>query len=143
MSRTIPAPAEAIFAILDNPAMHPRFDGSGTVKGARGPDRHVVLGDRFGMDMKLGVPYRISSVVKEYEKDRLLAWAHLGGHRWRYRLRPVEGGTEVTEEFDWSTSKAPFLIELAGYPRRHPAAMAATLERLEQLVTAAAPQPPS
>ena len=45
-----------------------------------------VLGDRFGMDMKLGVPYRMSSTVVEYEADRLLAWAHFGGHRWRYEL---------------------------------------------------------
>jgi hypothetical protein len=134
VSRVIPAPAEEIFAVIDNPAMHPVIDGSGTVRKPRGAGAHLVLGDRFGMDMRVGVPYRISNKVVEYEKDRLIAWAHFGGHRWRYRLEPVEGGTRVTESFDWSTSKFPPFIELMGYPKRHPAAMEKTLERLERAV---------
>lgn len=136
VSRVINAPAEAIFAILDNPARHADIDGSGTVKGARGADQHLKLGDRFGMDMKMGVPYRISNKVVEYEADRLIAWAHLGGHRWRYELEAVEGGTRVTETFDWSTAKFPPFIELMGYPRKHLPNMERTLERLAALVDA-------
>ena len=130
VSRVIPAPASDIFAVIDNPAMHPVIDGSGTVRRNRGADTHLTLGDRFGMHMKQGVPYRIASKVVEYDKDRLIAWAHFGGHRWRYRLEPADGGTKVTESFDWSTSKFPPFIELMGYPKRHPAAMEKTLERL-------------
>ena len=70
----------------------------------------------------------------EFEEGRLIAWAHLGKHRWRYRLEPVDGGTQVTEEFDWSTSAAPKFIELAGYPKKHPANMERTLERLAGVV---------
>ena len=137
VTRTIPASAAAIFAVLADASQHPRIDGSGTVKGARDAEPEPLhLGSRFGMDMKIGVPYRITNEVVEYEHDRLIAWRHFGGHRWRYELVPVEGGTEVTETFDWSTSRAPFFIELMGYPMKHPPAMEATLERLEQVVTA-------
>lgn len=134
VSRVINAPADKIFAIIDNPAQHPAMDGSGTVRAARDGDTHLKLGERFGMDMRMGLPYRISSKVVEYERDRLLAWAHFGGHRWRYELEPTEGGTRVTETFDWSTSKCPPLIELAGYPRKHVPNMEKTLERLASLV---------
>ena len=141
VSRVIDAPASRIFAVIDDPARHAEIDGSGTVRGARhGGGTHLRLGDRFGMDMKLGVPYRMSSTVVEYEADRLLAWAHFGGHRWRYELEPVPGDesrTTVTETFDWSTSKAPRFIELAGYPHKNEPNMARTLERLAALVESA------
>ncbi|QGG95882.1 SRPBCC family protein [Actinomarinicola tropica] len=136
--RTIPAPPESIFAVLADASQHPHIDGSGTVKASRDTDPEPLrLGSRFGMDMKIGLPYRISNEVVEFEQDRLIAWQHFGGHRWRYELSPVDGGTEVVETFDWSTSRAPWFIELVGYPRRHPPAMAATLERLEGVVTTA------
>ena len=56
----------------------------------------------------------------EYERDRLIAWAHLGKHRWRYELDDVPDGTRITETFDWSFSVFPRLIEVAGYPESHP-----------------------
>ena len=51
----------------------------------------------------------VSDVVdgQEFEENRRIAWAHVGGHRWRYELEEVDGGTRVTESFDWSTSRAP------------------------------------
>ena len=136
VSRVIDAPPDAIFAVLADPAMHPIIDGSGTVKKAQAgdPDR-LEMGSRFGMDMRIGLPYSIKNTVVEYEPDRLIAWQHFGHHRWRYRLEPVEGGTEVTETFDWSTARFPPAIELMGYPKKHPAAMAKTLERLDAYVT--------
>ncbi len=134
VSRVIAAPPEKIFAILDDPSRHPDIDGSGTVQKSRTESRHLVLGDRFGMDMKMGVPYRMTSKIVEYDKDRRIAWAHFGGHRWRYELEPVDGGTKVTESFDWSTAKVPKFIELMGYPKKHPAGMTKTLERLAGVV---------
>lgn len=87
------------------------------------------------MDMKLGpLPYRISNEVVEFEENRLIAWAHFGGHRWRYELEPVDGATLVTESFDWSTARIPLAIELMGYPKKHPANIEATLERLAATV---------
>ncbi len=135
VSRVIAAPPEAIFAVIADASRHPDFDGSGTVKGAVGEPEPLTLGSTFGMSMKIGVPYRIKNVVVEYEQDRLIAWRHLGRHRWRYELKPVEGGTKVTETFDWSTAAVPKAIELMGYPEKHPKDMEKTLERLDALVT--------
>ncbi len=87
------------------------------------------------MDMRFGpLPYRISNEVVEFEENRLIAWAHFGKHRWRYQLEPVAGGTQVTESFDWSTSRSPRAIELMGYPKQHVRNIEATLERLANLV---------
>ncbi|KAA0233642.1 MAG: hypothetical protein JJLCMIEE_03211 [Acidimicrobiales bacterium] len=136
VSRVIAARPEAIFGVLRDPAMHSAMDGSGTVRGNRKTDAaKLELGSRFRMDMKIGIPYRITSKVVEYDENRLIAWAHLGRHRWRYRLEPVEGGTEVTETFDWSTSISPRYIELMRYPEKHPESMERTLERLDEIVT--------
>jgi len=76
----------------------------------------------------------MSSTVKEFEENRRIAWAHVGGHRWRYELEEVDGGTKVTESFDWSTSLAPRFIEMVGYPERHMVNLQKTLERLEAVV---------
>ena len=86
----------------------------------------------------MGIPYRITSKVVEYEQDRLIAWAHLGGHRWRYRLEPLDDGgrTRVTESFDWSTAKFPPFIEWMKYPTKHVPNMERTLERLAEVVQA-------
>lgn len=143
VSRVIDATPEAIFDVLADPARHSEIDGSDTVKNTRGTSKRLSLGSTFGMDMTMGpLPYRITNTVKEFEENRLIAWAHFGGHRWRYELDPVEvdgePATKVTESFDWSTCK-PVVgkgIELAGYPQRHPASMAASLERLADVVEA-------
>jgi uncharacterized protein YndB with AHSA1/START domain len=139
VSRTIPAAPEAIFAVLADPGMHPVIDGSGSVRQSRnGNPERLEMGSRFSMDMRIGLPYLIRNSVVEYEPDRLIAWRHFNGHRWRYRLEPIDDGeaTEVTETFDWSTARVPRLIELMGYPERHPEAMERTLEGLERVVTA-------
>jgi uncharacterized protein YndB with AHSA1/START domain len=140
VSRVIPAPPEQIFAVLADASMHPLIDGSGTVRDVRGEDPEPLrLGSKFGMNMKMGVPYLITNTVVEYEQDRLIAWRHWGRHRWRYELEPVDGGTKVTESFDWSTALVPKAIEMAGYPAKHPPAMERTLERLAQVVSGEAP----
>lgn len=134
--RVIPASPEAIFAVLVDPAQHAAIDGSGSVKAPRGATTDTLqLGTRFGMDMRLGVPYRITNTVVEYEENRLIAWRHAGGHVWRYELEPVEGGTRVVETFDYSTNRAPFLLEVFRVPGRNRKAMVETLARLEALVT--------
>jgi uncharacterized protein YndB with AHSA1/START domain len=133
VSRVIPAEPQAIFDLLADPRRHADIDGSGSVKAARvnAPER-LTLGSRFGMDMRLGVPYRITNEVVEFDEGRLIGWRHFGGHVWRYRLEPTEGGTLVTEEFDWSTNKAPLMLKLMKAQERNRVAMEATLQRLEQ-----------
>jgi uncharacterized protein YndB with AHSA1/START domain len=135
VSRVIPADRQAIFDLLADPAMHPKIDGSGTVRDVQegGPER-LSDGARFGMDMKMGAPYKILNTVVEFEEGERIAWRHFHGHRWRYELEDVDGGTKVTETFDWSTAKAKLPLELAGIPRRNEAGMVKTLERLEEVM---------
>ena len=136
VSRVIPSEPGPIFDILASPEGHVAMDGSGTVQDTRsGQPQRLELGTKFGMKMKMGMPYSISSTVVEFEEDRLIAWSHLGRHRWRYELEPTDGGTRVTETFDWSTAVVPKAIELMGYPDKHPPSMEKTLERLEELAT--------
>lgn len=131
-SAVVPAPPSAVFDLLADPRRHAEIDGSGTVKGAvRGPDR-LTQGARFGMRMRMGVPYVITSEVVELEPDRRIAWRHLGHHVWRYELEPVDGGTRVTETFDWGTSRAPKVLELLGYPARNLKGIEGTLARLQK-----------
>lgn len=133
-SRVINASPEEIFAIVSSPAGHVQIDGSGTVRNdIDGPDK-LVLGSQFSMGMKMGLAYKTKSTVKEYEENHLISWAHFGGHRWRFELEPVGEGTLVTHTFDWSTAKSPRFIELMGYPKKHPANLEATLERLASVV---------
>lgn len=130
-SRVVNATPEQIFDLLADPARHGEIDGSGMVQQARGDATRLEMGTTFGMDMKMGpLPYRISNTVVEFEENRLIAWEHFGKHRWRYELEPVEGGTRVTETFDYSTARSSKGIELMGYPKKHCANIDATLERL-------------
>ena len=129
----ISAPAEVVFAILADPRQHARIDGSGTVRGAAsGPDR-LALGSTFGMDMRVGAPYRIRNRVVEFEEGRLIAWRHFGTHRWRYELEPVADGTRVTETWDVSrcSTAVRVALRLLGYPKRHERGIERTLGNLK------------
>ena len=129
-SVVVSAPPAEVFALLADPRRHAEVDGSGTVRGlVRGPER-LTLGARFGMRMRLGLPYVITSEVVELEPDRRIAWRHLGHHVWRWELEPVEGGTRVTETFDWAPSRAPRALELLQVPARNTRGIEASLERL-------------
>ncbi len=130
----VEAPAERIFDLLADPRRHSDFDGSGSVRGAvSGPER-LSLGAKFGMDMRLGVPYRVSSQVKEFEEGRRIAWAHIGGHRWRYELEPLaDGSTRVTETFDATTARSARALKLMDAYNRNTRAIEETLPRLATL----------
>ena len=132
--RLISAEASVIFDVLADPSQHAAIDGSDTVQGHLGQQGRLSLGSTFAMRMRLWLPYRIKSRVLEFEENRLIAWGHFGGHRWRYELRPVDENTLVTETFDWSTSRLPLVIESVGYQRRHLKNMERTLFRLAGLV---------
>ena len=130
-SVVVAAPAEEVFALLADPRRHAEVDGSGTVKSALSAPDRLGLGARFGMRMRLGVPYVIRNEVVEFEEGRRIGWRHLGHHVWRYELEPVDGGTRVTETFDWAPSRAPRALELLGVPARNARSIDATLERLQ------------
>lgn len=136
VTREIEADAATIFDVLADPANHQVIDGSGSVVGGKDDNPHRLhLGARFGMDMKVGVPYKTNNEVVEFEENRLIAWRHLWHHTWRYELEPLsENSTLVTETFDWSTARFPPVYEWVGYPDRHVLSMTKTLERLAAFV---------
>lgn len=121
------APA-AVFALLADPRQHPGLDGAAMVKGVvAGPDR-LALGSVFRMQMK---GYQTTNTVVEYEPDALIAWRHRGRHVWRWQLREVPGGTEVTETFDYTAKRARRLVELIAIPKRAGVALDKTLTGLQ------------
>lgn len=119
-SAVVDAPPAEVFDYLRRPANHAEISGDGSVRGTTSGPEVLALGDRFGMNMKIGMPYRVRSKVVEFEDGRRIAWCHFGRHRWRWEVEPTDDGrTRVTETFDQSTSLAPFVLRAAGYPKRH------------------------
>lgn len=136
VDRFIPADAQTLFDVVADPREHPRIDGSGTVQDTNvsGPEK-LSLGSTFSVDMKFGARYQMLNRVVEYEEGRLITWQPGDGdYVWRYRFRPVEGGTVVTEEWDARTSKRRFMMGLLGFPRRNRNGIAQTLARLHAVV---------
>src|SRR5688572_2087396 len=105
VQRIIPAPAADIFAVLCDPQGHVAIDASGMLQDADGDpvqtvgDSFVVHMDREALnDYPLG-RYDVTVSIREFEKDRLVAWTILGqirpqiGHVYGYRLEPSADGT--------------------------------------------------
>jgi uncharacterized protein YndB with AHSA1/START domain len=143
VERVIHAPPAAIFDLIADPARHHEFDGSGTVRQPKDAPPRLSLGATFGMSMKLGIPYSMSSTVVEFEENRRLAWQtrgpgkfgrHFGGRIWRYELEPVEDSTRVRETWDISQEGMKALVRPGAAKTRK--SMEQTLERIEAIVTA-------
>ena len=142
VERIIPAPADKIFDLIADPRQHPEIDGSGSVRKAQDAPERLSLGAKFGMAMKLGIPYSMESTVIEFEDNRRIAWqsrppgsigSRFGGGRiWRYELEPVEGGTRVRESWDISEEKIKAFVRPAR--KKTIKSMDATLARIEELV---------
>src|ERR1700740_2301318 len=81
VERVIAAPPEAIFELLAHPDRHREIDGSGTVRGQRGTCERLALGSRFGMSMRMGVPYAMESEVIEFDEPKRIAWQTRGPTR--------------------------------------------------------------
>ena len=133
VERFVSAAPGLIFEVLADPRQHSKIDGSGSVKAARvsAPPR-LSLDAKFAMDMKIGVPYKMTNTVVEFEENRRIAWRHLGGHIWRYILEPVDGGTKVVEQFDYNGSKSVLILKLRGSMKSNEKFMTKTLENLEK-----------
>jgi hypothetical protein len=132
----IAAPAQKIFELIADPRSHQLFDGSGTIqKSISGPDR-LSLGAKFGMGMKIKVPYRITNTVVAFEEGREIAWCHLMKWTWRYELVDLgDGRTQVTESFSgrdipWYAEK---WLDATGSLERNPKWMAKSLVQLKAI----------
>jgi hypothetical protein len=127
----VPAPAQDIFNLLADPRRHSEIDGSGSVKDAQinAPSR-LSLGAKFGMNMRIAVPYKMTNTVVEFEENSQIGWRHVGGHIWRYILEPTAGGTQVTEQFDWNNAKSPLMLIIMRAPHNNGKSIEKTLKNL-------------
>lgn len=141
VSKIISASPEAIFELLANPASHALIDGSGSVKASQSTSpQRLALGSKFGMSMKIGVPYKITNEVVEFEENQRIAWRHFGGHIWRYVLEPVPGqsnATQVTEEFDWKSNKSKLMLKVMNAFKNNHRNIEKTLDRMQEHFAAA------
>ena len=160
VSRRICAPAHDIFQVIANPARHPEFDGSESLRGAGSTAVISAVGDVFVMKMHfahLG-DYEMNNHVVEYEQDRRIGWepeAGRGhpdaapdsseparwGHRWSYQLTPDgPDATVVTEIYDCSRAPEEDRAEMDN-GNIWAEAMAETLGRLDELCARKGSQP--
>ncbi|HEX3828923.1 MAG TPA: SRPBCC family protein [Sporichthyaceae bacterium] len=142
VTRTIPAPAAEIFAVLCDPNGHVSIDASGSLMSAIEAKPVRAVGDRFDLrmdreaigDLPMG-RYEVTVVITGYEQDREIAWTVTGeavdvplNHFYGYTLRPADGGTVVTSWYDWSQVPAIWHgREMFGGVIRFPVVPAATL----------------
>lgn len=154
VSKSIPAPADVVFALLADPSRHPEIDGSGMVRSPASSAVLAAAGDTFAMRMhndEMG-DYEMINHVVEYEPSRRIAWepvlAQAGraedegdvgvraGHRWSYRLEPLgSDATLVTETYDCTNAPA-WLQKAVKGGTRWQAAMEASLENIHRMAEA-------
>ncbi len=130
----IAAPAVLVFDILADPRNHPRIDGSGTLTSLIfGPER-LSMGARFGMRMRMGIPYRMTNLVTVFSEGSEIGWRHVGRHVWRYSLTPLgPESTRVAEIFEWDRAPLGPIYPAAGVIARNLMAMRRTLGALQEL----------
>ena len=140
VERVINAPAAEIFALVADAGKHATIDGSGLVQHSTAESVPLTKGSKFGMSMKMGLPYRTTNTVIEFEQDRRIAWKTtfvgglVGGRIWRYELEPTDGGTLVRETWDVSQDKQQWLVKTDRMAKQAEDGMRATLERIAELV---------
>ncbi|HEY2191554.1 MAG TPA: SRPBCC family protein [Actinomycetospora sp.] len=151
-SKVINAPAEDIFALLADPNRHTEFDGADMLRGPEGDAAPIGgIGQTFTMNMyapDLG-EYRMINTVVAFLPGARIGWGprvdptcslaeqlgdmDAGGHTYTYDLKPVDGGTEVTQTYEWMSVKDPNFE--AFFPRVSQEQLAATLDNLEAAVS--------
>jgi uncharacterized protein YndB with AHSA1/START domain len=130
VTTTVPAPADAVFMVLADPASHAAIDGTGWVCEPLDDERLTTPGQVFRMNMyhpdHPDGQYVVANQVRELDPPHAIAWepgteddeGHLsfGGWSWRYDLAPVvDGGTQVRLTYDWSGA-TPQAREVIGFP---------------------------
>jgi uncharacterized protein YndB with AHSA1/START domain len=132
----IDAPAQQIFDLIADARCHPLFDGSSTLQGSISGPVRLHLGAKFGMAMKIKLPYRITNTVVAFEEGKKISWCHLMKWTWCYELEDLgDGRTQVTEIFNardipWFASK---WLDATGSLERNPKWMAKSLVKLKAI----------
>lgn len=144
VTRTIEAPADAVFEVLTNPKRHREFDGSGFVRSEDQGDRITATGQVFTMNMEgdhMGGEYKTDNHVTGYVKDKLVAWqtAPAGtepkGWEWVWELEPNgQRETQVSLTYDWSKVTDKELLQKISFPLVPEADLEESLQLLSSVV---------
>jgi uncharacterized protein YndB with AHSA1/START domain len=126
----IDAPAEAVFAVLADPARHAAIDGTGWVREPLDSSPLTAAGQIFRMAMyhpnHPDGDYQMHNRVQSFDPPRTISWEpgydagdgtlSFGGWVWRYDLTPAgPSATTVTLTYDWSAVPEP-VREHIGFP---------------------------
>jgi uncharacterized protein YndB with AHSA1/START domain len=145
----INAPAEAIFAVLTDPARHAAIDGTGWVCETVDSTRLTAAGQIFRMSMyhpnHPNGNYQTANRVQVFDPPSAISWAtgydpgdgtlRFGGWFWRYDLAPTGPSiTSVTLTYDWSAC-SDSVRELIGFPPFPPEHLGNSLAHLAKLAT--------
>ena len=102
VTTTVPASAEAVFAVLADPASHAAIDGTGWVCGPLDCERPTTSGQVFRMGMyHVDHPdgrYEIANQVRELDPPRAISWEP---------GRSAYGGTSETRTAPSGTRNMP------------------------------------
>jgi uncharacterized protein YndB with AHSA1/START domain len=146
----IEAPAEAIFAVLADPAKHAAIDGTGWVRESQDGKRLAASGQIFRMAMyhpnHPDGDYEMANRVEVFDPPHAISWKpgqdagdgslRFGGWVWRYDLTSVgPSESEVTLSYDWS-AVPDVLRERIAFPPFPPDHLESSLAHLAGLVAA-------
>jgi hypothetical protein len=152
VSRVVPLPPPAVFALVCDPATQVAIDGSDMLQAAPDATRVSAVGDTFAMEMDrepLGdLPmgkYTSFNTVTRFEPDSLVEWS-VGsperpsyGHVYGWEVAAAgPGRSKVTNYCDWSGVGPERAVH---YPVVPEAMMQRTVDRLAELIEAAAGEP--
>jgi len=158
-TKVIDAPAEAIFAVLADPAKHAAIDGTGWVSDTVDSTPLTAAGQVFRMSMyhpnHPDGNYQTANRVRVFEPPSTICWEPgydtedgtlgFGGWTWRYDLKPIgpsstapsstgRPSTAVTLTYDWSAVPDD-IRERIGFPPFPPEHLSSSLAHLAELVT--------
>lgn len=144
----INAPAQAIFAVLADPATHAAIDGTGWVRQPLDAKPLTAAGQIFRMSMyHRGHPngtYQMANRVQVLDPPKTISWepgnedgdgtVSFPGWIWRYDLTPAGASdTTVTLTYDWSGVPGP-VREHVGFPPFPPEHLGNSLTHLAEQV---------
>ena len=144
----INAPAEAIFAVLADPAKHAAIDGTGWVRETLDSTPLTAAGQIFRMSMyhpnHPDGNYQMANRVQKFDPPSTISWEpgydagdgtlRFGGWTWRYDLTPAgPSTTTVTLSYDWS-AVPDSIREHIGFPPFPPEHLGNSLAHLAELV---------
>ena len=145
----IHAPAEAVFAVLADPAKHAAIDGTGWVCEPLDSKPLTAAGQVFRIAMyhpnHPDGNYQMANQVQVFDPSRAIGWKpgyyddggslQFGGWTWHYELTEAgPGKTEVTLTYDWSAVPDD-IRERIGFPPFPPDHLANSLAHLAELAT--------